>query len=406
MTTTEPAEGTPEQEPLGASGVSVGGMPSAAAAESPSSATTEPAEETPEPQPGADGGTPPESASESGTTGGDPPATPAAESPPQNSAASESPPRESLRAITAEVLGVAPGASRRKKVIWLLVTAAAALLGVAGVVVRDYLLIKPSVSRENESNKAYDAAQQPFTVSVQPDKGDPGQPWVMLLDRDLTPAETRKLTAGDDPSSAFAYLRTLSGRPLSFPSEMQYAPKGHVQQSSNGHLETTDTFKMTVLSTRATAVVIDGWKVTPVACRKSTVKTVVASPPQGGAVYQGIQLHIPPRADEPVLTDEGEGQGEPYFDTHYIEVGGGQASGGLRVEAIAPPGQSCEWGVTVHYVDAYQKARWVQLKDRDGKPLRVRTESIPLHPDQKWLTGSVPWTACHLKPEDPECDIL
>ncbi|MFD3483521.1 hypothetical protein [Streptomyces sp. NPDC058665] len=84
-----------------------------------------------------------------------------------------------------------------------------------------------------------------------------------------------------------------------------------------------DVFRMNIMSTRSSAVVIDGWKVTDVTCGKSTAQTIVEIPPQGGATYEGLQLHIPPFAGEPVVSDDAEGQGEPYFRTRYIEVGGG-----------------------------------------------------------------------------------
>lgn len=374
--------------------------------------TTASSDGTPEPQAASDGGgTPAEPTGQSGENGqrGDSgdgaPAAPA-QSPQQSSADAGNGAREGFWAILAEFFGVAPGASRRRRVLWLLVVVVVGL----GVVFRDtlidYLMIKLNVTRENEANTEYDASKLPFTVSVQPEKGDPRQEWVMVLDRELTAAETRKLTSSRDSSAAFSYLRALGGHLLSFPSVLEHAPKGYPLPSPNGRMELSDTFKMSVLSTRAAAVVIDDWKVTDVACRKSTAQAVVAYPPQGGAAYQGIRLHVPPRADEPVLTDDTDGQGEPYFDTHYIEVGGGQPSGGLRVEAIAPPGQSCEWGIKVHYVDAYQKGQWLQLEDRKGKPLRLRTESVPLNPRQKWFFGSIPWTPCHLKPKDPTCDLL
>ncbi|UXY23045.1 hypothetical protein N8I84_33350 [Streptomyces cynarae] len=308
------------------------------------------------------------------------------------------------------MLGVDPGASRRKKTRWAVVLSVRNILtflcGVLATTLAAYLLLGWDVHNQNDKQKEYDASQAPFTVSVQPDKGDPRQEWVMVLDRELTAAETRKLTSSTDSPAAFSYLKALGGHLLTYPSVLEHAPKQHLQQPSSSRMELSDTFKMNVLSTRAAAVVIDDWKVTDVACRKSTAQTVVAVPPQGGSVYQGIQLHVPPRADEPVLTDDAEGQGEPYFDTHYIEVGGGQPSGGLRVEAIAPPGQSCEWGIKVHYNDAYQKGQWVQLKDRQGKPLRIRTESVPLNPRQKWFFGSIPWTPCHLKPKEATCGLL
>ncbi len=367
--------------------------------------TTASSDGPPEPQSGSDGGAPAEPTGQSGDSGGDSPSDPA-QLPQHRSSGTEGGPRESIWAIVAEALGLAPGASRRRKVVLLLVTLAIGLLVVFRDTLIDYAMIKPNVARENDSNKEYDASQLPFTVSVQPENGEPRE-WAMVLDRELTGDESRKLTSSKDSSTAFSYLKSLGGRPLAYAPLLEHAPKRYTQQqTSTGRMELSDTFKMIVQSTRSSAVVVDDWKVTDVTCRKSTAQTVVAYPPQGGAAYQGIRLHLPPRADEPVLTDDTEGQGESYFGTHYIEVGGGQPSGGLRAEVIAPPGQSCEWGISVHYNDSYQKGRWVQLKDGKGKPLRMRTESVPVHPRQKWVFGSVPWTPCHEKPKEPMCGLL
>lgn len=367
--------------------------------------TTASPDGTPEPQPGGDGDTPAEPTGRSVDSGGDSPSAPAQLSQ-QSSADTGSGPRESIWAIVAEALGLAPGASRRRKVVLLLVTVAIGLLVVFRDTLTGYVMIKPNVTRENDSNKEYDASQLPFTVSVQPENGEPRE-WAMVLDRELTADEARKLTSSKDSSAAFSYLKALGGHPLAYAPLLEHAPKRYTeQQTSTGRMELSDTFKMVVLSTRSSPVVINDWKVTDATCRNSKAQTVVALPPQGGAAYQGIRLHIPPRADEPVLTDDTEGQGEPYFGTHYIEVGGGQPSGGIRAEVIAPPGKSCEWGISVHYNDSYQKGRWVQLKDGKGKPLRIRTESIPVNPRQKWVSGSVPWTPCHLKPKEPMCDLL
>lgn len=309
-------------------------------------------------------------------------------------------------AIVAQVIGVSPGTSRRRQVVTVFVMVSLALLGVFRDTVVEYFMTKANTTRENDANRDYDASQAPFTVSVQSDDGDPGQEWVMVLDRELTAAETKKLTSSRDAPATFSYLKSIGGRPLAYPAMLEHAPDSYLKRSLKGGVELSDTFKMSVLSTRASAVIINNWEVTDISCRQSSAKTIVVHPPQGEAVYQGIRLHVPPWADEPVLTDDTDGQGEPYFGPHYIEVGGGQSSGGLRVEAIAPRGQSCEWGIKVHYVDAYQKERWIQLKDGKGKPLRIHTESIPLHPRQKWFFGSFPWTPCHLKPKDPSCDLL
>ncbi|MEU8348802.1 hypothetical protein [Streptomyces sp. NPDC048845] len=267
-----------------------------------------------------------------------------------------------------------------------------------------YVMIEPSVTKENESNKAYDASQTPFTVSVEPERSEPRE-WAMVLDRTLTDDEVGKMKSLEGSSAVFSYLKSLGGRPLAYAPLLEHAPKRYIEeQTSSGRLEFSDTFKMTVMSTRQYAVTINDWKVTDLKCRESTAQTVVGLPPQGGVAYEGIRLHLPPRADEPVLTDDTEGQGEPYFDNRFVEVGNGQSSGGLRAEVIAPRGQTCEWGVQVHYNDTHRpEGRWVQLKDDKGEPLRIRTESVPENPRQSWIFGSMPWTPCHDTSEEGPC---
>ncbi|MFC5958158.1 hypothetical protein ACFP51_27990 [Streptomyces pratens] len=283
-----------------------------------------------------------------------------------------------------------------------------AVIGVLSIVVTTLVglyVIKWSVSRENDSNKGYDADQSPFTVSVQSEQSEPSE-WAMVLDRVLTDDEARKMTSLKGSSSeVFSYLKSLGGRPLAYAAPLDHAPKRYLEeQISSERTELSDTFKMTVLTTRQYAVIINDWEVTDLTCRESTAQTVVALPPQGGVTYDGIRLHLPPRADEPVLTDDAEGQGEPYFGRRFIEVGNGQSSGGLRAEVIAPRGQSCQWGVKVHYNDPHVPGgRWMQLKDDKGEPLRIRSESVPVDPQQKWVFGAVPWTPCHEKPEEAMC---
>ncbi|MFJ1904708.1 hypothetical protein [Streptomyces sp. NPDC088156] len=303
-------------------------------------------------------------------------------------------PRESFGSIVAETLGLAPDSSRRRRVVTLLVMMAIAFVAVFRDTLIDYVMIKTSVARENESNTEYDANKVPFTVSVLPEEDEPLE-WAMVLDRKLTPDETRKLVAGNDRSAAFSYLKELGARPLVYTATMEYAPERYRQQvASSNSGGFADVFQMNIMSTRSSAVVINGWKVTDITCRKSIAQTIVEIPPQGGAVYEGLQLHIPPLAGEPVLADDTEGQGEPYFSTRYVEVGGGQSSGGFRVQAIGPSGQSCEWGIKVRYTDSYQTTRWVQLKDSKGKALRIRTESPPLGTTQSWVFVVDPWRLC------------
>jgi hypothetical protein len=107
-----------------------------------------------------------------------------------------------------------------------------------------------------------------------------------------------------------------------------------------------------------------------------------------------------------VLTGDVEGQGEPYFRNRYIEVGGGQSAGALRVEAIAPPGMTCTWGIEVHYSDAHQQEGRILLKDRDGNAVRAHTVAAPDDPQQNWVFGAVPWTNCHQDMSSEACLLL
>ncbi|WP_217142422.1 hypothetical protein [Streptomyces sp. AC627_RSS907] len=364
--------------------------------------TTGSTDERPEPQPdGADGADdaraePAAPAGQDGDSDGSPPAVPAQPSR-QSDADEGNGPRESFASIVAETLGLAPGASRRRRAVTLLVMVSLAFVAVFRDTLIDYVMIETSVARENDSNAEYDANKVPFTVSVRPEEDEP-ETWAMVLDRALTPDEQWKAVAGGNRSATFSYLKELGGHPLADEATLEYAPERYKKQLASGAIgRYADVFQMNVMSTRSTSVVINDWKVTDVTCRKSTGHTVVMLPEQGGAAYEGLQLHIPPLAGEPVLTDETEGQGEPYFSTRYLEVGGGQPSGGFKVHAIAPPGQSCEWGIKVRYTDSYQETRWVQLKDGKGKPLRLHTDSVPVDPRRTWVLIVQPWRLCDQK---------
>lgn len=360
-----------------------------------------PDERRDDPQPGGADDTlaepAPQQAGHNGDSAGGPPAT-AAQPPRQSDADEGNGARESFASIVAETLGLAPGSSRRRLAVTLLVMLSIAFMAVFRDTLTGYLMIKPSVNRENDANEEYDANKVPFTVSVRPEEDEP-EAWAVVLDRALTPEEKQKLVAVEnDRSGAFSYLKKLGGRPLASVATLENAPKRYKDQLASPTLGGyADVFQMNVMSTRSTSVVINGWQVTDVTCRKNTGYTVVVLPEQGGTSYEGLQLHIPrPLVGEPVLTDETDGQGESYFSTHYIEVGGGQSSGGLKVNAIAPWGKSCQWGIKVRYTDPYQTERWVQLKDGNGKPLRIRTDSIPTDARETWGLRVQPWRLCDL----------
>ncbi|MER6622612.1 hypothetical protein [Streptomyces sp. NPDC000931] len=323
-----------------------------------------------------------------------------AQQPPAAAPAGESERGQGFWSMVAEACGVAPGSPLRKRLVTFLVLALVACGATFREAVFDFVLSDQRTAQANDSNKKYDAEQSPFTVSVRPEENEPNE-WVMVLDRTLTDDEIRKMQGSED---VFSYLKSLGGRPLAYASFLEHAPERYAQLTSSGNQELSDTFTMTVLSTRQNSVTVNDWKVTDLTCRESTAQTIVALPPQGGVTYEGVRLHLPPRAGEPVRTDDEDGQGEPYFAGGLIEVGGGQSAGALRAEVIAPPGKVCEWGIKLRYNDNYvPDGRWVQVRNGKGEPLRIRSESIPAHPRQKWVFGSVPWTACHEKSQEDMC---
>ncbi|MGW3951873.1 hypothetical protein ACWEKM_13230 [Streptomyces sp. NPDC004752] len=191
--------------------------------------TTGSPDERPGSQPGgadrARAAPPPQQAGQNGDSDGGPRAV-AAQPPRQNDADEGSGPRESFASIVAETLGLAPGSSRRRRAVALLVMLSIAFVAVFRDTLTGYLMVKPSVARENDSNAEYDANKVPFTVSVRPEEVEP-ETWAMVLDRALTPDETRKLMAGGDRSAAFSYLKKLGGHPLAHEATVPFSGLRH-----------------------------------------------------------------------------------------------------------------------------------------------------------------------------------
>jgi hypothetical protein len=144
----------------------------------------------------------------------------------------------------------------------LLASVAFLLVAAATGWARDYLSIGPFASAEREVQKENDAAELPFSVSMQPEKSEPEQ-WVMVLDRELTVPEARRMTSLGH-SAAFSYLRSLGARPLVYAAFLENAPKRHKGRQSAAGLELAQVFKLNILSVRDKAVVIDDWDVVDV----------------------------------------------------------------------------------------------------------------------------------------------
>ncbi|PWV44585.1 hypothetical protein BDW27_12344 [Nocardiopsis sp. L17-MgMaSL7] len=142
-----------------------------------------------------------------------------------------------------------------------------------------------------------------------------------------------------------------------------------------------------------------------ISCEDPTAVTVINYPPQGAEYYSGVVVDLNHNAPVFYSTDEGPHKGKQFFQHTRIDLGGGAASGGLRVEANVK-GQSCKWEIEAEYVDTQQNTGKVTLRD-DGKPFF--TEVAPSQPEQDWQAyASYPqpgmsFVPCHETPEDFAC---
>src|SRR5690606_17942130 len=138
---------------------------------------TAPSGGTPEPRPDSGGNTTGRTTPDPAASGGTPPPTPVPPPPsrppdvparPSGTPDGEGEDREGFWRMVAEALGVAPGSSLRKRLITLAVLAAVASVVPFYDALVDHLLSDRKTEQANESNKEYDAGQQPFTVTVRP----------------------------------------------------------------------------------------------------------------------------------------------------------------------------------------------------------------------------------------------
>ncbi|KKZ74295.1 hypothetical protein VO63_08905 [Streptomyces showdoensis] len=128
-------------------------------------------------------------------------------------------------------------------------------------------------------------------------------------------------------------------------------------------------------------------------CRPSTARFVLRHPAQGEATYPGVHFDLRRPGATPMITDEGDDQGQRYFDRRRIDLGGGSEPGGLRIAATVDA-QSCDWAIRAAYRDASGTRGEVVLRDGD-EPFHA--EGLPAAPEQFYLAQVAPYrlTPCH-----------
>ncbi|MFJ9828332.1 hypothetical protein ACIRSU_28785 [Streptomyces sp. NPDC101160] len=324
-----------------------------------------------------------------------PPATP---DPAQAPAQQPEPRGPSLSDLALE--RVAPGAqvppSRRTRVLvrGLLVIAAGllatAVLGQAVTYVYDTLFAGSRVRAEDDAQKQLDHEESPFTAATDPDLSALDEDgWTIVLDRPLTAREQRSLEAvpigptgyGRD---AWRILGPLGARVIGSTPHMVDAPV------PNGP---TTTFKLNLFSDRTSQLAITDMRAVNVRCSPSTARFVLRHPAQGATPYPGVLFDLRRPSPAPVVTDEGDGQGQHYFDRWKIDLGGGSTPGGLRVAATVGE-KSCSWEIAAAYRDAAGTRGEVVIRD-GAAPFRAEAE--PAAPDQYFLVQVSPYrlTPCH-----------
>ncbi|MFF6776221.1 hypothetical protein ACFY8W_22020 [Streptomyces sp. NPDC012637] len=292
-------------------------------------------------------------------------------------------------------------AAKRRRTIGVRVAVGVGLAVVAAVAATSWqVMSQPAVTKsEQEAQDALDKQEAPFTVGVDYDQTPP-QGWKVALDRLLTEAERQGLAARRDPEKARAYLLSLGGRTIRYPSGFE--DRTDLAMKYTGADATA--LHLNLFSKRQAQLTITSMEAVDVSCHAPTAKTVVVWQSQGGAAYEGVLFDLTTPGATPVITDEGDDQGAPYFGVRKIDLGGGASPGGLRVEALTR-GRSCTWEIKAKYRDAYQGFGTVTLKDGE-KPFAA--EATPARPEQLWIMdASKPdaeqWVPCHDRPEDTSC---
>ncbi|MEE2037325.1 hypothetical protein Q8791_08835 [Nocardiopsis sp. CT-R113] len=296
-------------------------------------------------------------------------------------------------------------ASRRVRIsAWAITTVVALLIaagGFAGTYAYDLWSTEARMREERAAQTAIDQGNTPFTNSVAYETS-PQEGSQVVLDRPLTTDEAEELVTLDN-TEAGIFLASLGGRLISETSVVGgiTPPSGWSWEGSPAPIRVgSAVFTMTVLSARTSQVSIVDMNPTNVSCTEPTATTVVEFPSAGQAIYPGVLVDLTHNDPTLLISDEGTDQGQPYFNRRRIDLGGGLEPGGLRVQAVTA-GQSCEWEIQAHYVDARQNSGEVVLRNGD-EPFFV--EAAPARPEQYWILTPGPGVvACHETPELPGC---
>ncbi|MEU7012941.1 hypothetical protein [Streptomyces sp. NPDC046385] len=285
---------------------------------------------------------------------------------------------------------------------------ATALLSQVVTYVYDTVFATDRARAEDAAQDRLNDEKAPFTATADADLSAlDGDDWTIVLDRTLTPAEQRAVLAVEVEATGYGrnvwrILGPLGARVIGTTPHLDEGRDGVVSPRSGP----TTQFRLNLFSDRTSQLSVTGMEAVDLRCRPSTARFVLRHPAQGEASYPGVHFDLRRPAANPVITDEGDDQGQRYFDRRRIDLGGGSEPGGLRIAATVGT-ETCDWAIRAVYRDASGARGELVFRD-GGKPFRA--EAPPAAPDQFYLAQVAPYrlTPCHepVYAEDRLCRLF
>lgn len=272
---------------------------------------------------------------------------------------------------------------------------ATALLTQVVTYVYDTVFATDRARSEDAAQDRLNDEKPPFTATADADLSAlDADEWTIVLDRPLDPAEQRALQALDVGSDgygrqAWRILGPLGARVIGTTPHLDEAATGVASPRSGP----TTRFRLNLFSDRTSPLSVTGMTAVDLRCGPSTARFVLWHPAQGEAPYPGVHFDLRGPDATPVITDEGDDQGQRYFDRRRIDLGGNSEPGGLRVAATVG-NESCDWAIKAAYRDAAGTRGEVLIRD-ENRPFRA--EAPPIAPTQLFVTQFAPLrlTPCH-----------
>ncbi|MEU8759100.1 hypothetical protein [Streptomyces sp. NPDC048659] len=279
---------------------------------------------------------------------------------------------------------------------------AGAVLAQAVTYVYDTVFAADRARADDDAQDRLDGERPPFTASADPDLSAlDADEWTIVLDRTLAPAEQRSLRALDVGSpgygrQAWRILGPLGARVIGTTPRLDAGTKGITSPRSGP----TTRFRLNLFSERTSPLSVTGMRAVDLRCSPSAARFALWHPAQGEAPYPGVLFDLRGPDPTPVITDQGEDQGQRYFDRRRIDLGGNSEPGGLRIAATVGT-ESCDWAISATYRDSAGTRGEVLIQDED-RPFRA--EAPPVAPEQLFVARFAPFalTACHEPGQEKE----